>query len=59
MAIDPVCKMKVDEQKAAATSVYEGKTYYFCALGCKAAFDLEPEKYLTTEESGGQAGAHH
>jgi YHS domain-containing protein len=46
MAIDPVCKMQVDEKKAAAKSEYKGRTYYFCAVGCKKAFDKEPEKYL-------------
>ena len=46
MAIDPVCDMNVDEKKAAATSQYNGKTYYFCAIGCKKAFDADPEKYL-------------
>jgi len=45
MAKDPVCGMEVDERKAAATSVYHGKTYYFCAKGCKATFDKAPEKY--------------
>ena len=45
MAKDPVCNMEVDEKKAAATSVYKGKTYYFCAKGCKVAFDKNPEKY--------------
>jgi len=34
MAIDPVCKMEVEEAKAAATSEYKGKKYYFCAVGC-------------------------
>jgi YHS domain-containing protein len=29
MAKDPVCGMMVDEEKAAATSEYKGKTYYF------------------------------
>jgi len=47
MAIDPVCKMQVEETKAAATSQYAGKTYYFCAIGCKRKFDENPEKYLT------------
>jgi YHS domain-containing protein len=47
MAIDPVCKMEVLETKAAATSEYKGKKYYFCAVGCKKAFDKDPEKYLT------------
>jgi YHS domain-containing protein len=46
MAIDPVCKMKVEESKAAATSDYKGRKYYFCAVGCKKAFDPDPEKYL-------------
>ena len=51
MAIDPVCQMQVDEKKAAATSEYKGKTYYFCAVGCKKAFDREPEKYLTRKQA--------
>jgi Cu+-exporting ATPase len=46
MAIDPVCKMTVDEKGAPATSEYKGKKYYFCAVGCKKAFDADPEKYL-------------
>jgi len=52
MAIDPVCKMEVEESKAAATSEYRGKKYYFCAAGCKKAFDQDPEKYLATEKKG-------
>lgn len=50
MIRDPVCGMEVEEKKAAATSAYKGKTYYFCAQGCKAAFDKEPEKYLKGEK---------
>ncbi len=50
MAIDPVCKMEVEESNAAATSEYKGKKYYFCALGCKKAFDKDPEKYLSMEK---------
>ena len=46
MTEDPVCKMTVDEKKAAATSTYKGKTYYFCAKGCKDKFDKEPTKYV-------------
>ena len=46
MAIDPVCKMTVDEKTAAAVSEYKGKKYYFCAVGCKKEFDADPEKYL-------------
>lgn len=46
MAKDPVCNMEVDEKEAAATSEYQGNKYYFCAPGCKRAFDAEPDKYL-------------
>ena len=46
MARDPVCGMDVDEKTAAATAEYQGTTYYFCAPGCKKAFEKEPEKYL-------------
>jgi YHS domain-containing protein len=50
MAIDPVCKMEVDEKKAPAKSLYKGKMYYFCAPGCKKAFDSNPEKYLAAKD---------
>jgi YHS domain-containing protein len=46
-SIDPICKMKVDESTCKITSEYKGKKYYFCAPGCKKAFDKAPEKYLT------------
>ena len=46
MAIDPVCHMEVEESTAPATSDYQGEKYYFCAVGCKKAFDQDPEKYL-------------
>lgn len=58
MAEDPVCHMTVDPNNAAATSVYEGKTYYFCAVGCKKAFDQDPAKYLSGEEPQGMHGGH-
>ena len=57
MAIDPVCGMEVDEKKAAATSEYKGKTYYFCAPGCKVSFDKNPEKFL--DKPSGEAHPHH
>ena len=42
MAIDPVCKMEVDEKRHRPRTEYKGKKYYFCAVGCKKAFDKEP-----------------
>lgn len=38
-AIDPICGMAVDIATARYTSERDGQTYYFCAAGCKAAFD--------------------
>ena len=43
---DPVCGMKVDENKAAGKSNYKGRDYYFCAPGCKTKFDDNPDQYL-------------
>jgi Cu+-exporting ATPase len=51
MAVDPVCGMDVKEDEAAAASVYQGKTYYFCAPGCKRKFDEHPDAYLKKAES--------
>jgi YHS domain-containing protein len=45
LAKDPVCGMNVDEKKAAGSSSYAGKTYYFCSPGCKSEFDKNPAKY--------------
>ncbi|NIM93574.1 MAG: YHS domain-containing protein [Anaerolineales bacterium] len=60
MAVDPVCKMEVDEVTAQWTSEYNGVTYYFCAPGCKAAFDKDPEKSLRgSAEHEGHHGHSH
>lgn len=59
MAIDPVCGMQVDERTAAGTSEYKGKTYYFCAPGCKASFDRDPEKYVRGQYGDQAAGQGH
>lgn len=45
-AVDPVCGMKVDKETVEHKMDYKGETYYFCAAGCKEAFEEEPEKYL-------------
>lgn len=44
--VDLVCGMDVDTEMAPASSVYGGQTYYFCAPGCKVAFDEDPERFL-------------
>src|SRR6185295_5395710 len=64
-AIDPVCGMTVDPQRAAGSFEYSGQTYYFCALGCREKFKADPEKYLAPkpvtpigiQRTGRQVGA--
>jgi len=46
MAVDPICKMEVNEDNAEYKCEYKGKTFYFCAQGCKKTFEDNPEKYL-------------
>ena len=52
-ALDPVCGMTVEIATAHFTSEYNGRTYYFCAAGCKRSFDKEPGKYIQAETSPG------
>lgn len=53
---DLVCGMMIDPQTAAATSEYRGQTYYFCARGCKVAFDRNPEKYIAGQNEAEHGG---
>jgi P-type Cu+ transporter len=50
-AIDPVCGMTVAPERAAAHSVYKGKTYNFCAPVCKQRFEADPQRYLNADSS--------
>jgi YHS domain-containing protein len=50
MAKDPVCGMDVDEATARHTTDYQGKTYYFCAPGCKRALEQNPTAYVKAAE---------
>lgn len=45
MERDVVCGMQVEPAKAAGTSEYKGKTYYFCSKTCKTKFDTNPTQY--------------
>jgi Cu+-exporting ATPase len=43
---DPVCWMEVDPEDHAGTSIFQGKTYYFCSEHCKHTFDANPLDYV-------------
>ncbi|MFW9793307.1 MAG: heavy metal translocating P-type ATPase [Candidatus Thorarchaeota archaeon] len=48
IAIDPICKMKVDTATTDLYTDFEGKRYYFCSQSCKDTFEGDPEKYQET-----------
>ncbi len=50
-AIDPVCRMQVAVERAAASIERRGKTYHFCSPTCESAFAKTPELYAG--EGGG------
>jgi class 3 adenylate cyclase len=45
LAIDPVCRMAVDPDRAAGRLMHDGTAYYFCTLTCAGAFARHPERY--------------
>ncbi len=46
LAIDPVCGMSVDPHTAQHKAEHHGRTFYFCAAGCRTKFLANPQKYL-------------
>jgi len=51
MHTDPVCGMSVEAATAAAAWEHEGKTYYFCSVGCMERFRLDPVSFLSMDPS--------
>jgi adenylate cyclase len=45
LAIDPVCRMAVDPERAVGRLLLDEKAYYFCSLTCAAAFAQSPARY--------------
>ena len=45
LAIDPVCRMVVDPDRAAGRLVYEDTAYFFCTLACAGDFAREPGRF--------------
>ena len=53
---DLVCGMMIDPKTAAARLEYDGQVYYFCAPGCKVAFEKDPDKYVNREHVAAELG---
>lgn len=49
---DPVCGMEVEAAKA-KTSVYDGRTFYFCSNDCREKFEADPASYAGKGRSSG------
>ena len=47
---DVICHMDVSIDQAAGRSDFDGRTYYFCAMGCKREFDDDPAAALKAED---------
>jgi xanthine dehydrogenase accessory factor len=45
-AVDPVCGMTVDPRTSRYHVHHEGRDFWFCAPGCKASFEADPDAYL-------------
>ncbi|HEY7791721.1 MAG TPA: heavy metal translocating P-type ATPase [Vicinamibacterales bacterium] len=45
-AIDPVCGMTVKPPTKAGSAEFEGRTYWFCGVGCRNRFLADPAPYL-------------
>jgi YHS domain-containing protein len=45
MATDPVCGMKIEQEKAVALE-WEGRSFSFCFKGFRSEFLEEPQQFL-------------
>ena len=59
MAIDLVCGMEVEEKTGRHVRGGDGKTYYFCAAGCKRSFDQDQRKYIDQATPPPMHHTHH
>ena len=47
MAIDPVCGMKVDDNRSEFQTQFAGKKYFFCSEDCQSEFENRPDEFAT------------
>lgn len=45
---DEVCGMSFDAADAAASTKWNGRTFYFCADRCRRKFEEHPDWYVST-----------
>lgn len=50
--LDPVCGMRIDPARAAATVRHGGVAYHFCSEGCARRFQASPSRFVGGEPEG-------
>lgn len=46
LAVDPVCGMRLSPTEASEQLSHDGRTYLFCASGCRDKFEAHPENFV-------------
>jgi adenylate cyclase len=46
LAVDPVCRMAVDPDRAAGRLMHADAAYFFCSLACAGEFARRPESFV-------------
>lgn len=54
---DPVCGMAIDSEKAHASEVYKGTTYFLCSDQCHRQFLAAPERYADATDTHAPPGS--
>lgn len=52
--VDPVCRMTLDQARAAGRLTHQDREYWFCSLTCAGSFAIAPEQHLATELGPGK-----
>lgn len=52
MAVDPVCRMRV-ERTSAVVTVWDGESFSFCSRGCRDEFLAAPYRFFPDSEASG------
>lgn len=47
--VDPVCRMRVEADRAVGTLLHAGRRHWFCSVACLTAFATDPGCYLASE----------
>jgi class 3 adenylate cyclase/YHS domain-containing protein len=48
--IDPVCRMRVDPERAEGSIVHAGRRFWFCSLPCVGVFAANPDRYAAVDD---------